>query len=363
MVERADQSAVQENGITVEDSSPKEPLWLLNVLRGISALLIMLYHYTTQYDLSIGHIQPYCVSVPWGCYAVDTFFLLSGFLTVYAYDEKTTAWGFIKKRFLRLYPMFWICMLVTTMYMMFLMPDRAPSIKQFIINLTMVPSFFHVEAVDGVYWTLAKELMFYFGFAAIVLFGLIRRKNAAWLWAWMGLDIVCICIFPSRWIVSILLIPEYLYAFLAGAAVFYLNRRESPKGKGVMIVFLAICLVLCSKHRAWDGVLFFALSIFALILCSKEGINQKLKRKKWMFKPLLFLSEISYVLYLTHQFIGFGVIKKMEAQGLIAEVWVLLPVVHAIFLAAILHYGVEIRINQRIKILAKRIKVTTFPVG
>ena len=233
------------------------------------------------------------------------------------------------------------------------MPDRAPSVKQFIINLTMVPSFFHVEAVDGAYWTLAKELMFYFGFAAIVLFGFIRRKSTAWLWAWLGLDIVlCICP-PSRWIVSVLFIPEYLYAFLAGAAIFYLNRWESPKGKGVMLIFLGICVVLCSKCRSLDVVLFFALSIFVLIFCSNERMNQKLKRKKWMFNPLLFLSEISYALYLTHQFIGFGIIKKMEAQGLVAEVWVLFPIVHAIFLAAILHYVFETRINQGIKILVK----------
>lgn len=72
-----------------------------------------------------------------------------------------------------------------------------------------------------------------------------------------------------------------------------------------------------------------------------------------MFNPLLFLSEISYALYLTHQFIGFGIIKKMEAQGLVAEVWVLFPIVHAIFLAAILHYVIETRINQGIKILVK----------
>lgn len=31
-------------------------LWLLDIFRGISALLIVLYHYTTQYDKSIGHL-------------------------------------------------------------------------------------------------------------------------------------------------------------------------------------------------------------------------------------------------------------------------------------------------------------------
>ena len=67
----------------MESTLKKENLWLLNVLRGISALLIVLYHYTVQYEKSIGHLVPYTVTIPWGCYAVNTFFMLSGFLTVY----------------------------------------------------------------------------------------------------------------------------------------------------------------------------------------------------------------------------------------------------------------------------------------
>lgn len=67
----------------MEGTLKKENLWLLNVLRGISALLIVLYHYTVQYEKSIGHLVPYTVTIPWGCYAVNTFFMLSGFLAVY----------------------------------------------------------------------------------------------------------------------------------------------------------------------------------------------------------------------------------------------------------------------------------------
>lgn len=171
-------------------------MWLLDVIRGFSALLIVLYHYTTQYDISIGHIVPYAFTVPWGCHAVYTFFLLSGFLTLYSYNEKNTALVFLKKRFLRLYPMFWVCMIVTTVYMFFLLPDRVPLLKQFIFNITMVPSFFGFNAVDGVYWTLAKELMFYFGFAIVILFTGVKSKKYLWLWGWLILEILCTFIPP-----------------------------------------------------------------------------------------------------------------------------------------------------------------------
>ena len=75
---------------------------------------------------------------------------------------------------------------------------------------------------------------------------------------------------------------------------------------------------------------------------------KKMENAKWVFQPALFLSEISYVLYLTHQFIGFGLIRKIEAMGMVGELWLMLPIVHSVALAAVLHYGLEIRINRRL---------------
>ena len=336
------------NGDKIKTEPRTEKLWLLDVIRGFSALLIVLYHYTTQYDISIGHIVPYAFKVPWGCHAVYTFFLLSGFLTLYSYNEKNAALVFLKKRFLRLYPMFWVCMVVTTVYMFFLLPDRVPFLKQFIFNITMVPSFFGFNAVDGVYWTLAKELMFYFGFAAVILFGGINSKKYLWLWLWLILELFC-TFFSQGGISSALLISEHLFAFLAGCAVFYLNHSGSSKERCLLVVYILICILLCAKMHSMDIVLVFVVSLCVLVIGSQENSNSKFSCVKSLFSPVLFLSEISYVLYLTHQFIGFGLIHKMETRGFTAEAWVLLPIAHAVMLAALLHYGVEIKINHVLK--------------
>lgn len=55
----------------------------IQVIRGISALFILLYHYTSRYN-DVDYVTPHedwPFSVPWGCYAVSTFFLISGYLT------------------------------------------------------------------------------------------------------------------------------------------------------------------------------------------------------------------------------------------------------------------------------------------
>lgn len=97
--------------------------------------------------------------------------MLSGFLIVYTYKENFNMVSFLKKRCVRLYPMFWVCMVVTTIYMAFIFPERVPSVRQFLLNITMFPTLFGSTAIDGVYWTMPKELIFYIIFAIIACGG------------------------------------------------------------------------------------------------------------------------------------------------------------------------------------------------
>ena len=231
--------------------------------------------------------------------------------------------SFLKKRCVRLYPMFWVCMVVTTIYMAFIFPERVPSVRQFLLNITMFPT----------------------------LFG----SKAKWLWLCIVIEVICLiyCFgpfdLPAQWGIIFFMIPDYMYVFLAGCAVYYLNYTENLQQKGMMIIYLIICTVVCKCLCSESTFIFFIFSLCMLILCSREKTNQKTEGMKQILRPFIFLSEISYVLYLTHQFIGFGIIRKMEMQGMTAEVWILLPIAHAILLATILHYGVELKINQMLK--------------
>lgn len=53
----------------------------LDYLRGLSALAVMLFHYTTRYDMLFGHTGGYPLYFKYGSYGVLVFFLLSGYLT------------------------------------------------------------------------------------------------------------------------------------------------------------------------------------------------------------------------------------------------------------------------------------------
>ena len=76
---------------------------ILDGLRGVAAVLVVLFHLLETYSGGQAH-----QIINHGYLAVDFFFVLSGFVIGYAYDDrwdKMTTWGFFKRRLVRLQPM------------------------------------------------------------------------------------------------------------------------------------------------------------------------------------------------------------------------------------------------------------------
>ena len=73
---------------------------LLDGLRGVAALMVLVFH---VFDICSSNI------IPHGYLAVDLFFVLSGFVIGYAYDDRwpqgLTAGQFFRRRLIRLHPM------------------------------------------------------------------------------------------------------------------------------------------------------------------------------------------------------------------------------------------------------------------
>src|SRR5580698_4531995 len=86
---------------TTLTTKPHYPI--LDGLRGVASVMVVAFHIfeahsTSHLDQIINH----------GYLAVDFFFVLSGFVVAYAYDDrwgKMTTWDFYKRRLIRLQPM------------------------------------------------------------------------------------------------------------------------------------------------------------------------------------------------------------------------------------------------------------------
>lgn len=84
---------------------------LLDGLRGVAAILVLVYHIFEGFAFAQGFNgagSGIITTLNHGHIAVDFFFILSGFVISYAYDErwtKMTLGGFFKRRLIRLHPM------------------------------------------------------------------------------------------------------------------------------------------------------------------------------------------------------------------------------------------------------------------
>lgn len=88
-------------------SDSKPHYALLDGLRGVAAMLVVWYHVFEGFQFA-GN-KPVIDFINHGYLAVDFFFMLSGFVIDYAYDDRwgksLTMGGFFRRRLIRLHPM------------------------------------------------------------------------------------------------------------------------------------------------------------------------------------------------------------------------------------------------------------------
>ena len=95
--------------LTFVDSKPHYEI--LDALRGVAALLVIWYHIYEGFSfaqITNGDGDGLITSINHGYLAVDFFFMLSGFVISYAYDDrwgKMTLGNFFRRRLIRLHPM------------------------------------------------------------------------------------------------------------------------------------------------------------------------------------------------------------------------------------------------------------------
>ena len=84
--------------------APATRLLELDALRGIAAMAVMGFHYTTLYSHETGHLGELPFEVRYGNYGVHLFFMISGFVIFMTLERTRTAKDFIVSRFSRLFP-------------------------------------------------------------------------------------------------------------------------------------------------------------------------------------------------------------------------------------------------------------------
>jgi peptidoglycan/LPS O-acetylase OafA/YrhL len=310
----------------------------LDALRGLAAMGVVLFHYTTRYSAVYGERSQLWLDVPWGHFGVQLFFGISGFVIFMTLDRTKSLLDFAVSRASRLYPAYWAAILITTAVVTLApMDDFARSPVEIAINATMAQSFVAVAAVDGVYWTLSVELAFYCAMAALWKLGLLRRIEPvllAWMalkWAWKFTPVVLG--FEPSWLLGALLIQDHIPFFAIGIAAYRLRSGAGDRRWIFAVIAAALVTVgVCDDLAHLTVTLISTAALTAIALKRIPLLGAA---------PLVWLGAVSYSLYLLHQVVGFAMLQRLEGAGMWATAAIAITVAAMLALAAAVTFLIE----------------------
>ena len=312
----------------------------IDALRGVAAIAVVLFHYTTRYMELYKFDGAPTLSFSFGHYGVNLFFIISGFVIFMTLEKTHHPMDFVVSRFSRLFPVYWVSIFITFAVTHALgLPGKLVDLGSAVANMLMFHNLFRVPHVDGVYWTLEVELLFYCGMFFLFRIGKLGRIHEALL----ALMLLRVAYFVMEqafgislpWIVYRLLILSSIPWFAVGISIYLATSRTGPgtwkaPARTAAVAVLTL-LVTGSVTLATLGIL-FGLAVF----CAATA------RLRWLRSGLfVWLGAISYPLYLIHENVGWSLQLQLVARGVPTDWIVLITLLASLVLATVLHRTVE----------------------
>ena len=310
----------------------------LDVLRGLAALCVVLFHYSVRYGQLYNTAEAPALAMTRGYLGVEFFFCISGFVIFMTLERTRRPMDFLVSRFSRLWPAYVVAILITfSVVSVFGLPGKETTPVQALVNVTMFQELFHVPHVDAVYWSLQVEVIFYCWMLIAYVTGQLKRIR---IFLWVGLAPPLVYFIAHRYfgndlsyVAGTFLLITYIPYFTIGIAAYNMYARRDPGYQDLLLMLSAtvvagICLSIV------DGAL--ALCAAVILWAVARGYLVYVARG-----PFLFLGTISYTLYLLHQNIGYVVIRSVTRHGISMDVAILIAISCSIGLAALLTWCVE----------------------
>jgi peptidoglycan/LPS O-acetylase OafA/YrhL len=301
---------------------------ILDGLRGVAALMVVIFHTFEAYadDNRFKQI------INHGYLAVDFFFLLSGFVVAYAYDDRwgsMTQWDFYKRRLIRLQPMVITGTVIGAVLFYFQSSPIFPLVgttpiwkmlRVMLVGFTMIPllpsmdirGWNEMHPLDGPAWSL------FFEYIANILYALgIRKLSNKTLAAIVLLSaglLIHLTVLGARgdviggWAVDQTQLhigfARLLYPFVAGMLLMRVGKRFHVKGAFAVCSLLIIVILSAPRiggpqHLWMNGLYesFCIIVLFPIIVAMGAGASVT---GKFSTRLCRFFGDISYPLYITH---------------------------------------------------------------
>lgn len=330
---------------------------LLDVLRLFAALLVLCFHWIFRGPATgdqATHILAANNIAMYGYIGVDWFFIISGFVIAWT-AEGRTALQFALARFTRIYPAFVICMSLTFLATLYFQPQfTSAGILDWCANLIIFAPAIGSKLMDGAYWSIIIELIFYAWVFIFLLGGLFDKHRRALAIVWLTIALINQQLLHSG-MLRIVAATEFAPWFIMGMMLHDMWKRSVGIVPLVIltVAFLASCMTLLDQLVGFAKdygqspshaiVLIMNAVGLALVVACIQITPKRLTWERWAG----FAGALSYPLYLLHQHLGYMLIDGL-APYYGAPLTLLLTFALVIGAAGLIAFFIEPRLRQKL---------------
>lgn len=230
----------------------KKRIFSLDLIRVVAMWMIIIYHFQSLLiswniqivDMPQKRLVFYVYGIDMGILGVSLFFIVSGFSLMYVYENKLELKSYLCKRFVAIYPLFWLSYL-TCLTLIFILykgqvyHPNAPKWK-WLLTFFGIDGYFHYKGIDFYLigeWFLGAIIFLY------ALFPLFRKmiKSKYWKVYTVLLTILYIGIviwYPFKTSMVATVLVRYIDFYFGMLLIKYYKKIDWKTGIIALIIFL-----------------------------------------------------------------------------------------------------------------------------
>ncbi|PEM31365.1 acyltransferase family protein [Bacillus wiedmannii] len=304
----------------------------LDSIRGLAALTVVFGHFCLMLPSLPNSIKFSPLRFLWaGGEAVIVFYVLSGFvLSMALYHSKTNYWGYLIKRFVRIYIPYYFWIIVTFVLFILFSPYEVVGLRDWFydrwqgsitkldsINHFVLLNNFFTENYNPVIWSLAQEMRISIVFPLLFLlfYKLNWKKTILFALSFSFISVFLNMLHIGKaegfyngyadtlHFTSMFMVGMLLFKYQEKLIYSYRNMKKFKKGfliaLGIILYLYSILIYGFSRNdttfllKDWGVVM--GVSIFIIMAMSNLKVKAFLNKNVFVY-----LGEISYSIYLCH---------------------------------------------------------------
>jgi peptidoglycan/LPS O-acetylase OafA/YrhL len=341
----------------------------IDALRAVAALSVFVQH-AFRDVIARGGDGPFAGFAAGTLNTIDTgrlgvvmFFLISGFVIPFSIKGDRPVRRFVISRLFRLYPAYWVSLIAVTVLLT--LTGHVPSLAQVLANGSMAATILGEEWMNGVYWTLFIELLFYGMTVMLFVMGVLYQPILLAGFAGLLALTTDLAIIAPDLPLPVQYIGLHLSVMFSGLLLrlgLVEGRRSALFMAGLLFVFQMASVVLASDYALQTEHGFAAFSMTSSILAYVLGFGVFVAVAVFGRQDTRFLAHmaaVSYSFYLLHAEINAAVFHFLPLTGQWSDLIALgVGVALGVAVASVVYRLVE----QPSMALGRRINGSTRPI-